>query len=1376
MSFTNVFDIPSSDLGGGAPVIAWHSSLGLLAAIGSNGNAVICDKQGKKLHELSHNGATKAEWADPEPILALLCEGSVLLYHHKSKKTETIDMGVKRLVSLRWSSYGTDIAVGSMDGTVAIYNFASQQAIPIQDIHSQIVVDLVWTSMESYLVSVGADNVISMSDVEGNVLSTITIPGEKKPDSIFLIESINSMGNGGDSWHVVVNKLWELQVVNLDTKAVFTSQFSQDLGNIECIANGMDGTIAIGFVSGVVGVATIDSVGIQLIQQIQPFSDRVNSISVGKVNSLYACLSHNVVKVFARSPETFLELPDYEIQFESQYQKVLKAIWSPDEQHVTAVTVGGYVSSHGISFKTMSTMSGNLVFYYVSSNMINVKSLKDNAVICTLSVDVEPLRMSAGMGVLALATDSRVYYYAYSAPESGSLEGSVPGTDGNPKLPQKKLITSMEYPSPIADVKVSSEYASVLVDGRAQLHSIHDPESDSLMLPPGRDSKIIAIGLSENFFIYITGLKVSVLTVKNKQVVAEYTSRVPLKRAFPNPSCTRVVLITEADSLQVLNPITEVASPAEGFKADHRNILWDMADSTVFVSYDQTEFVTFICSSHSRHGPTCESVLVRDTPNDNLVTEIPMDCIPIGLHRGVVIGQHSASGVLESIPLKTHAQTTLRVANPEAFYNNFSLNRLRWSSQNISTPQEAEDLAVKALHMLDIELAIRVYRQLSQPSMVLCLEKIKHIHEKNLLIGHVSMIMGYIKDAQNFFLRSSQPLCALEMRRDLMQWEPALLLAKDLAPDQVPIISKEYAQQLEYRGEYAKALEMYKNGAHEVPKGHASAELTAAQEEVKEHNQQCLEGTARCLIHTGSIKEGVEIALSSKNHEFTAVCANLCEESQNFNEAAQLYEKSGDAERAAALYIEKSKNLKAAGRLLPLLKSRNIIGIYAAAKEREGAFKEAEEAYAKGEDWENCVRLKVQKLNDLAGAFTIVRRTKSADAAALVANMCKKNGEFGAAVEFLVLAGNTSEAFELAEEHNVMFHFESALLKQIPLKDGVAPIAHQSKFAVIASHYDKEGRHGQAGLFYTIAGNFSMALKKYMEAGEPEDIDKAVEVVGKARSESLTSKLIDYLMGETDGEAKEPTYIFKLYMSLGSFEKAAKTSVIIALKEQEMGNYRLAHKTLVEATRLLYDKKIRVPNDLRRCFMILHSYIVVKDLIKVLQDEATATRMLLRVSKNIQKFPKHISEILVATVSQCVKTGFKKSAFDFACSVVQNEKYRTALPEKDRKKIEGIVRKSGKDDLIDPVEPALPCPFCDAPVPETELDCGGCKNMLPFCIVTGKHIVKSEFGLTPCCKLPFIYSAMALRLKTCSTCPGCNGLLDLNKIERESDFDFRTLQ
>ena len=47
-------------------------------------------------------------------------------------------------------------------------------------------------------------------------------------------------------------------------------------------------------------------------------------------------------------------------------------------------------------------------------------------------------------------------------------------------------------------------------------------------------------------------------------------------------------------------------------------------------------------------------------------------------------------------------------------------------------------------------------------------------------------------------------LSTFQMRRDLLHWDQALELAKNLAPEQIPYISREYAQQLEFT--YEKTL------------------------------------------------------------------------------------------------------------------------------------------------------------------------------------------------------------------------------------------------------------------------------------------------------------------------------------------------------------------------------------------------------------------------------------------------------------------------------------------------------------------------------------------------------------------------------------------
>ena len=55
--------------------------------------------------------------------------------------------------------------------------------------------------------------------------------------------------------------------------------------------------------------------------------------------------------------------------------------------------------------------------------------------------------------------------------------------------------------------------------------------------------------------------------------------------------------------------------------------------------------------------------------------------------------------------------------------------------------------------------------------MVLSLEEIKTVEDKNLLAGNVAMFLGEFSTAQELFLASSQPSAALDMRRDLLHWD-----------------------------------------------------------------------------------------------------------------------------------------------------------------------------------------------------------------------------------------------------------------------------------------------------------------------------------------------------------------------------------------------------------------------------------------------------------------------------------------------------------------------------------------------------------------------------------------------------------------------------
>jgi len=100
--------------------------------------------------------------------------------------------------------------------------------------------------------------------------------------------------------------------------------------------------------------------------------------------------------------------------------------------------------------------------------------------------------------------------------------------------------------------------------------------------------------------------------------------------------------------------------------------------------------------------------------------------------------------------------------------------------------------------------------QLGDASTVLSLEALAGIEDRNLLSGHILILLSRDYDlAQQCFLQSSRPLAALEMRRDLKHWAAALALARRLAPGAAAGIGRQHAAALELVGDWVGAKQHY---------------------------------------------------------------------------------------------------------------------------------------------------------------------------------------------------------------------------------------------------------------------------------------------------------------------------------------------------------------------------------------------------------------------------------------------------------------------------------------------------------------------------------------------------------------------------------------
>eukprot|EP01105_Mastigella_eilhardi_P003885 TRINITY_DN1506_c0_g1_i1.p1 TRINITY_DN1506_c0_g1~~TRINITY_DN1506_c0_g1_i1.p1 ORF type:complete len:773 (-),score=230.44 TRINITY_DN1506_c0_g1_i1:109-2148(-) len=577
------------------------------------------------------------------------------------------------------------------------------------------------------------------------------------------------------------------------------------------------------------------------------------------------------------------------------------------------------------------------------------------------------------------------------------------------------------------------------------------------------------------------------------------------------------------------------------------------------------------------------------------------------------------------------------------------------------------------------------------------------------------------------------------MRRDLLHWDQALALAKTLAPAMIPLLSTECASQIEFKGEYQQALEMYTTG---------QAGLT----EQSEYYIKCKAGIARMNIRLGDISTGIKLAAQLQNNQVLRECAQILESMKQLPEAAQLYAQGSLFDKSASIYL-KCRNYGQLKDIMPNVTSPGLHSLYAKAKEEQGDLAEAERSYILANDFDNVIRLNLKFTAKPERAIEFARKTGSQIGAKMVAEFCQNTGDFRSAIEFLFRAKLDDDAFNLAQQQNAMDKYAEVLGTDGTLQ----------QYDRIATFYETHGDFLEAGKFFAKCQQYPKALKLFLRCGE-RAISPAIDVVGKARDVGLTKMLLDYLMGDTDGVTKNPLYIFRLHMALGDYLLAARTAIVIARQEQALGHYAIAHSTLFDAFEILDTNNIPVIPELRRSLCLLHSYILAKLLISKKFHEAAA-RMLIRVARNINKFQNHLVPILISTVLECQIGGLNKSAFEFATVLVSPE-YRRDIPQQYKLKIEGVVRKMDK---TEDVEKTTPCPNCSQHLFRTELDCPNCKSFLPWCIITGRHMVLDDWTCCPLCKFPALYKHFMKHISSGQHCPMCDRAVDPATVVKETN-------
>jgi WD repeat-containing protein 19 len=200
----------------------------------------------------------------------------------------------------------------------------------------------------------------------------------------------------------------------------------------------------------------------------------------------------------------------------------------------------------------------------------------------------------------------------------------------------------------------------------------------------------------------------------------------------------------------------------------------------------------------------------------------------------------------------------------------------------------------------------------------------------------------------------------------------------------------------------------------------------------------CIAGIAKTSLRLGDLRRGTNLAINSKDRQLCKECGDILKSMSQWQDAATVYEEGGRYEDAVKIYLKEAMNAAKVEPLMEKIQAPRLLKEYALLKQRQAEketnpsartklFEKASEAFQRAKELDSVVMLQLSHLNNPELAFGIVRQTGSKEGALLVAEYCKKMTDYTGAIEFLLMAQKSEEAFQLAQAHDQMAVYAKAL-------------------------------------------------------------------------------------------------------------------------------------------------------------------------------------------------------------------------------------------------------------------------------------------------------------------------------------------------------------
>ncbi|XP_072941751.1 WD repeat-containing protein 19 [Epargyreus clarus] len=1321
----------------------------LLATTGTDATVAIHDRSGQLMERMKLQGLCAGmEWDNDGDYLAVITPNSnnVLLWECHANKKLNIETGLREPPSCLSWAYGEPLlAVGTSKGNLALYNHHTTKRIPILGKHTKKITCAAW-NRDSILVLASEDKSLSINNSDGDTLRMITL--RDTPNDLQFSEMKTDQRVAGENTISLIVGKRTLYLYNLlNPENPIELAFQQRYGSIVTYKWYGDGYILIGFSAGyVIAISThIKEVGEELFQ-VKNHKDNLTDVAV--LNGQAVTCGDGQLKLIS------LWNNGEVCGTASPAGGAARAVWSADGRLLAAAGRAALSvlvarlpplrAAHGTRAAALTSLAEVTVYQCIAiADDPDAPAKSEPVALATYALPTEPSAIALGA--------------AHVCCVRGALAWFQPLAGGPPRRRQ--------YPANVDALRVAGDYAAVLFQGKAMLHSIEppdpsQPEREAMMFPEPhmQEAKIVDIHLTSDFFIFVTDMgHIEYFGVEEWRSVSRARHSCGLRALHADIGGARALL---ADTRRrALVHAAAAAHLADVAERDFDGVVWDicLSDRNVFAAYTAERADTYYYAANTIHGSHVDFVAS---------TNLLPGHIPLILFSGDAYC-YAPGGNIVKVPLESHntsgladADTEKRLANQRKHIEKLLLLRRFGEAWLFCDAVDEEDMWRKmgeaAIADLNVEFAIRVYTRLSDVAMVWALEDASHIEELPVLCGMLSACVGLGSAAARWLEGGRAPLAALRLHAARGLWARAAALAAAACPDRAPAVTLDWATHLELTADYHEALANYEKSI-----------VTENTDDikVKEHNAKCEAGIARMAIRCGDVVRGVTTAMKHA-HDKTLLkdCAHLLEEEKQYSHAAALYDHAGNTEKAASLYIKLKSWLKVEA-LISKINSPSIHLQYAKAKEAEGRYTDALKSYLKAQDFESAIRLNLEKLDDIDEAVNLVQESKSVQGAKMVANYFQNSDDPTSAIKFLVMSLCYDEAFQLARKNGKLQLYGEILIQTSQ--------ARPEDFRSLALHFEGEKNHLLAGKFYFHAGEYSKAMSHLLKTGgeegegEDEAISIAIDAAAASDDERLTRRLIEFLLGEADGTPRDPRHLFRLYMAKKQFNEAAKTAVIIAGAECAGGRYREARDVVRALCAALRARRRPPPRDLRRALTLLHSYILVRTHVRRGRHDLAA-RLLLRTAEDVSFFPtqQHQVSILTSTVIECGRAGLKHEAYHWARELMQPQ-YREQIDPKYVKKIESVVRHAPRGAPAG--EHGAACPACGAALPAAALHCARCQADLPLCLATGLHIVKDDLTACPECDFPAIYSEFVEMLQEEPKCPMCGEHVDYRRLIKIDD-------